>query len=83
VIVSDIGMPDEDGYMLIRRVRAREAERGGTIPAVALTGYAHPGDHARLLHAGFQAHLIKPVDRDAIIATVASLAGVGNRQPRE
>jgi signal transduction histidine kinase/ActR/RegA family two-component response regulator len=79
VIVSDIGMPDEDGYLLIRRVRAREAESGGTIPAVALTGYAHPEDHARLLAAGFQAHLRKPVEPDEIISTVASLAAPGRR----
>jgi CheY-like chemotaxis protein/anti-sigma regulatory factor (Ser/Thr protein kinase) len=82
VIVSDIGMPDEDGYVLIRRLRAREAEFGGTIPAVALTGYAHPDDRAHLLAAGFQAQLRKPVDPDEVISTVASLAALAGRSYR-
>ncbi|HEV8436644.1 MAG TPA: ATP-binding protein [Methylomirabilota bacterium] len=81
VIVSDIGMPDEDGYALIRRLRARQAEAGGAIPAIAVTGYAHPDDRDRLLAAGFQAHLRKPIDPDEIISTVASLAVVGSRLP--
>jgi signal transduction histidine kinase/ActR/RegA family two-component response regulator len=74
VIVSDIGMADEDGYTLIRRLRAREAERGGAIPAVALTGYVRPEDRARILVAGFQAHIGKPFEPDELLATVASLA---------
>jgi CheY-like chemotaxis protein len=74
-------MPDEDGYALIRRLRARQAEAGGAIPAIAVTGYAHPDDRDRLLAAGFQAHLRKPIDPDEIISTVASLAVVGSRLP--
>jgi CheY-like chemotaxis protein len=79
VIVSDVGMPDEDGYSLIRRVRARDGDAGGTIPAIALTGYVRPEDRARLLAAGFQTHLRKPVDPDEIVAAVASLAGIPDR----
>ena len=74
VIVSDIAMADEDGYTLIRRVRAREAERGGTIPALALTGYVFPEDRARVLAAGFQAHVGKPAQPGEIVTAVASLA---------
>jgi signal transduction histidine kinase/CheY-like chemotaxis protein len=77
VIVSDIGMPDEDGFTLIRRLRAREAERGGsTVPAIALTGYVGSEDRTRMLAAGFQAHLRKPVEPDEVVAAVASLAAL-------
>ena len=74
VIVSDIGMPDEDGYSLIRQVRAREAGEGKGISAIALTGYVRPEDAERLLAAGFQTHLRKPVDPDELVVTVAALA---------
>lgn len=77
VIVSDIGMPHEDGYALIRQVRAREAGGGKGIPAIALTGYVRPNDRARLLAAGFQTHLRKPVDADELIKTVAALVAGG------
>jgi CheY-like chemotaxis protein len=83
VIVSDIAMADEDGYALIRQLRAREAERGGTIPAVALTGYVRPEDRARILVAGFQAHVGKPFEPDEIVAVVASLAALSPRSPGE
>ena len=75
VIVSDIAMADEDGYTLIRRIRARDAEHGGVIPALALTGYVRPEDRARVLAAGFQAHVGKPAGPGEIVAAVASLAG--------
>ncbi len=78
VLVSDIGMPDEDGYALIRHLRAREAD-GGHVPAIALTGYVSAEDRARLLAAGFQTHLRKPVDPDTLEAAVASLASLGRR----
>lgn len=74
VLVSDIGMPGEDGYDLIRRVRAMESERGGTIPALALTGYATAEDAARAHAAGYQTHLSKPVSPSDLVAAVASLA---------
>jgi len=61
-LVSDIGMPGEDGYSLIRKVRARAPERGGHIPAAALTAYARSEDRSRALAAGFDAHVPKPVE---------------------
>lgn len=75
VLVSDIGMPDEDGYSLIKKLRVLEEERGGNLPAVALTGYARSEDRMRALAAGFQMHLPKPVDLSELILVVASLAG--------
>jgi len=69
-------MPDQDGYELISKVRSREPERGGNIPAVAVTAYARAEDRDRALAAGFQMHVAKPIDPDAFIAAVASLAGL-------
>jgi CheY-like chemotaxis protein len=79
VLISDIGMPDEDGYALIRQVRARTGNRGGNTPAIALTGYGNPEDRARLLSAGFQVHLRKPVEPADIVAAVAALASIGGK----
>jgi CheY-like chemotaxis protein len=73
VLVSDIGLPDEDGFGLIRQIRQREAEHGGFLPAVALTGYARAEDRARSLAAGFQAHLPKPVDPAELTAAIATI----------
>ncbi|MFL6213127.1 MAG: ATP-binding protein [Blastocatellia bacterium] len=75
VLVSDIGMPDEDGYSLINQVRSLEPERGGGIPAVALTGYGGPDDRRRLLSAGYQVHITKPVEVTELAAVIARLAG--------
>jgi CheY-like chemotaxis protein len=72
-LVSDIGMPDEDGYALIRQIRHHEAEHGGFLPAVALTGYARAADRDRILAAGFQAHVTKPLDPDELTAALAAL----------
>jgi len=77
VVVSDIGMPVEDGYVFIQQLRALSPERGGRIPAVTVTGYSTPGDVNRALAAGFQLHLSKPVDPLALIEAVAKLS----RQP--
>jgi hypothetical protein len=74
-LVSDIAMPDRDGYDLIREVRSREPERGGKIPAVAVTAYARAEDRVRVLAAGFQMHVAKPIDPDELIAVVSSLTG--------
>jgi PAS domain S-box-containing protein len=76
VLVSDIGMAEEDGYALLRRVRAREPERGGGVPAVAVTAYAGSDDRYRAISAGFQMHLAKPVDSSQLVDAVARLAGV-------
>jgi PAS domain S-box-containing protein len=73
-LVSDLAMPNQDGYDLIAKVRARGPGRGGNIPAVALTAYARAEDRARTLAAGFQKHISKPVDPDELVAVVASLA---------
>ncbi|MGH8525461.1 MAG: hybrid sensor histidine kinase/response regulator, partial [Gammaproteobacteria bacterium] len=75
VLVADIGMQGEDGYGLIRKVRALSQERGGRTPALALTAYARSEDRARALAAGYQVHLAKPVDRTELAAAVANLAG--------
>ncbi|MBW8875627.1 MAG: response regulator [Acidobacteria bacterium] len=75
VLVSDIGVPFEDGYSFIRKVRAREAGHGRDVPAAALTAYARTEDRERALEAGFQTHLAKPVDPSELIAAVARLAG--------
>jgi CheY-like chemotaxis protein len=71
-------MPDEDGYTLIGKVRLLPAEKGGRIPAVALTAYARVEDRIRALTAGFQVHVPKPVEPVELVAVVASLAkGLG------
>ncbi len=74
VLVCDIAMPGEDGYSLIRRVRALGAERGGDVPAVALTALARVGDRRHALAAGFQNYLTKPVDIDDLAQAVAELS---------
>jgi PAS domain S-box-containing protein len=75
ILISDLGMPDEDGYSLIAKIRALPAERGGHIPAAALTAYARAEDRMRVLRSGFQFHLPKPVDSAELVTVVASLAG--------
>lgn len=75
VVISDIGMPEEDGYAFIKRVRALGADRGGLVPAIALTAYARTEDRTRSFLAGFQMHLSKPVEPTELIAMVASLSG--------
>jgi CheY-like chemotaxis protein len=74
VLISDVGMPGEDGYELIRRVRALEGMRG-KLPAIALTAYTRPEDARMIFMAGFQVHLPKPVDAALLTAAVANLAG--------
>jgi PAS domain S-box-containing protein len=82
VLVSDIGMPEEDGYSLIRKVRAIERagdisspQQGGKIPAAALTAYARPEDRMRAIQEGYQLHLPKPVEPAELATVVASLVG--------
>lgn len=77
VLVSDIGMPGQDGYELIRKVRALGPERGGQIPAVALTARAGLEDRMRLFSAGYQMHVPKPVEPAELVNVVASLIGRG------
>jgi CheY-like chemotaxis protein len=73
VLISDIGMPGEDGYALIRKVRALPPEQGGVIPAVAVTAHARTEDRTRALLAGFHLHVPKPVEAAELVAAVASL----------
>jgi len=75
LLVSDIGMPDEDGYALIGKLRALGPERGGGIPAVALTAYARSEDRMRALASGFQVHVPKPIESGELVVVIASLAG--------
>jgi CheY-like chemotaxis protein len=79
LVISDVGMPRENGYELIRRVRGLPAEAGGRTPAIACTGYAGAEGRARAIDAGFDAVVAKPVDLDLLVATIAHVAGV--REP--
>jgi len=83
VLISDIAMPEEDGYVLIRKIRARSAGQSGDIPAAALTAYAKIEDRVSILAAGFQMYLSKPADPSELIAVVASLAARRRRSPAE
>jgi CheY-like chemotaxis protein len=74
VLISDIEMPGQGGYALIREVRALTPETGGRTPAVALTAFSRPEDRVRILRAGFSLHVPKPVDPEELIAIVATLA---------
>ncbi len=75
VLVSDILMPEEDGYDLIRKVRALDVERGGRLPALALTAYSRIEDREAALSAGYQQHAAKPIDPAELAAAVATLVG--------
>nr|MBA3503241.1 response regulator [Deltaproteobacteria bacterium] len=75
VIISDIGMPDRDGYELIREIRALPAGDGGKCPAIALTAFARSEDRTRALIAGYQVHLSKPIEPHELVVTIASLLG--------
>jgi signal transduction histidine kinase/ActR/RegA family two-component response regulator len=77
ILISDIGMPDEDGYELIRKVRTLPAGRGGRVPAIALTAYARTEDRMQALRAGYQMHVTKPVELVELAAVTASLARRG------
>lgn len=80
VLVSDIGMPGEDGYSLIAKVRGRAPEAGGDVPALAVTAYARGEDGVRTLAAGFQAHLAKPIEPSELGAAVVRLASLAREQ---
>jgi len=74
VLISDIGMPGEDGYELMRKVRALPRAKGGKVPALALTAYARAEDRLAALRAGYQMHIAKPIELTELVAVVASLA---------
>ena len=73
VLVCDIGMPEEDGYALIKAIRELPPERGGKIPAIALTGYVRVEDRMRALEAGYQMFVPKPIESAELCTVVASL----------
>ena len=74
VLMSDLSMPKRDGYDLIRSVRALDPARGGLVPAIALTAYARSEDRKRVISAGYQRYLSKPIDLEELVAAIASLA---------
>jgi len=73
ILLSDIGMPDMDGYMLMRQLRALPPEQGGQVRAIALTAYAGDTDHQQILKAGFQRHITKPVEPAELAMAIAKL----------
>ncbi|MET0411125.1 MAG: response regulator, partial [Polyangiaceae bacterium] len=75
VIISDIGMPDEDGYSLIRSIRTSPIAEHKDVPAIALTAFARNEDRTRALVAGFNVHMSKPVEPSVLVRTVVDLAG--------
>ncbi|MCX5794134.1 MAG: response regulator [Elusimicrobia bacterium] len=75
MVISDIAMPEEDGYSLMRRIRALRPQEGGQVPAAALTAYATAQNRAEALRAGFQIYLPKPVDPEELVAVARTLAG--------
>jgi PAS domain S-box-containing protein len=81
VLVCDIAMPEEDGCALLRRIRARGSKRGGDVRALALTAFAGDDDRQRTRDAGFETHLVKPVDIDQLIAAVSKLLPLPDAQP--
>jgi PAS domain S-box-containing protein len=82
LLLSDLAMPDEDGCALLRRVRARPVERGGQLPAVALSAYTREEDKRRALEAGFSAHLPKPLDATSLFHAISGLVGETSALPR-
>jgi len=75
VVVTEIGLPDQDGYSLVRQIRQHEAEHGGFLPVIALTAYARRDDRDRAFAAGFQAHVTKPLEPGQLIAAIADATG--------
>jgi CheY-like chemotaxis protein len=82
VIVSDIGLPEEDGYQLMAQLASRARGLGGDIPVIAVTAYGRPQDKRQALSAGFRMHLTKPVTPHVLAMAVASLLPAGRAQQR-
>jgi CheY-like chemotaxis protein len=76
VMVSDVGMPETDGFALIRAIRKLESAKARNLPAIAVTAYANPEDRVRALVAGYQNHIPKPVDCNALAAAIVQLVAV-------
>ncbi|HEX9959640.1 MAG TPA: response regulator, partial [Pyrinomonadaceae bacterium] len=80
LIVSDIEMPDEDGFSLIKKLRAFNQTRERKIPAIALTAHARPSERLKILSAGYQTHLAKPVETAELLAVIASFADLNSEK---
>lgn len=80
VVVSDIAMPEEDGFALARRLRARSAHEGGRVPMIAVSAFVGKNDRVRALDAGFDRYLHKPVDFEELTTAITTLVGVANEQ---
>ncbi|MFB2839303.1 ATP-binding protein [Floridanema evergladense] len=81
VLVSDIGMPDVDGYSLIEQIRALPAEKGGQVPAIALTAYAREEDYQRAIASGYQCHITKPFNLEELLKAVMTLVRANLNYP--
>ncbi len=79
VLVSDIGMPDADGYTLIQQLRALPSEQGGQIPAIALTAYAREEDSQQAIASGYQWHITKPLDPEPLVRAIMALTHLPTR----
>ena len=82
VIISDVGLPDEDGYKLMQKLALRDPLQGGAIPVIAVTAYGRAEDRARALAAGFRLHLTKPVTPDMLAAAILRVLHEGGRSSR-
>ena len=80
ILLSDIGMPEEDGLSLLRKVRTRAVARGGGIPAIAITAFARAEDRAQALLSGFDGYVTKPIDPAALLSTIATLTGKASKR---
>lgn len=83
VLISDIGMPIEDGYQLIRTIREREGSEGSRLPAIALTAYARNEDRQKAIESGFELHVPKPVEPKSLVAAIAQVANPGEKPTKK
>ena len=81
VLLSDIALPGEDGYALVRRIRALPPDQGGLVPAAAFTAHSSPEDRIQSIKAGFWDHVLKPIDPPLLLAVVINLVRVGAARP--
>jgi CheY-like chemotaxis protein len=82
VILSDLGMPDEDGYSFIRKLRALPSNEGGQVPAIALTAFVRTEDRIRALESGFQLHFSKPIDPLQLVVAITNIARTRVDRPK-